>query len=167
MWCLYNISCDYVEIKRTLTSRVCALHNLVAAGNESMSQVVVEQLVARTPAIFQMVMKVRVILGTAYMWRCQWMNMDKLHKLSAFLRGCTATHYYALTLVQHKNYTALMSNLEVSLCPTVKCEKNYHLWISLGAGGNPAASRSRCQCRPNDHADIAPVYAWSPTRPPN
>ena len=72
-----------------------------------------------------------------------WMSADKLRKWPAFLRGRAATHYYALTSNQRENYTALTSNLQVSLCPTVEREKNYRLFESrrLRPGEDPAVFR--------------------------
>ncbi|CAB4029750.1 Hypothetical predicted protein [Paramuricea clavata] len=53
-----------------------------------------------------------------------WKDKDKIKKLPAFLRGSTATHFYATPVAERAPCDAATKKLEQALCPPVERE-NY------------------------------------------
>ena len=66
--------------------------------------------------------------GDFQAWLCQfecfavansWICLGKDRQLPAFLRGITATYFYALSNDQKDSSNSLVPNLKSALCPTV------------------------------------------------
>ena len=54
-----------------------------------------------------------------------WKEDDKIKKLPAFLRGPAATHFYAMSEEERKEYKSAVKGLTEALCPTANREVYY------------------------------------------
>ena len=69
-----------------------------------------------------------------------WKEEDKIKKLSAFLRGPAASHFYAIPVDDRKTYKDAAKLLIAAMCPTAQRESFYSEFEArmLRPGEDPA-----------------------------